>query len=73
MNKRTELYDRVCQAILAEGAIITSTGTLGSNHRHIDFQVGYRSGRCVISSTPRQGKDLNAITGARREVRKLRI
>jgi hypothetical protein len=69
VNKQSELLYRVRNAIEAQGAIIISVDVTGSGHRVMVFDIAGRRGRYFFATSPKRGKDLNAITTARRVVR----
>lgn len=72
MSKNDELLRHVRKAIEAEGVRILSIRFTGSGHRCFVFEVAGRRGIVVFASSPARGRDLNAITSARRTVRATR-
>jgi len=72
VNKQKEFFESVCTTVESVGATILARTTTGGGHQRLDFEINGRRGRLFISTTPRMGKDFNAITTARRVVRAVR-
>ena len=71
-NKKSELRQRIRRAIEGEGATIVSFTVTGNKHGRFDFVISGRPGFIFFPGTPKRGMDLNAISGARRIVRRIK-
>ena len=71
-KKMHEIRHHIREAIEGEGAVIVAHRISGGGHQRFDFLVGGHAGSFYFGTTPRQARDLKAISNARRVVRRVR-
>ena len=69
MTRNTEHMLCIRRAMEEAGARIVALRVTRGGHRAFDFEVAGRRGVVTFATSPRQGRDLKAISAARRAVR----
>jgi hypothetical protein len=69
MTRNTEHMLCIRRAIEEAGARVVALRITRGGHRAFDFEVAGRRGTVTFATSPRQGRDLRAISTARRVVR----